>query len=220
MDWRNTPSREVIAPTQTTTTDTHGGDATTVNTHGGDIGGNVDASHHDDNSAHIDNSVHDSHNDNSVHTDNSVHQQVDTQQATVDQLTAQIKGDQAAIENAQTQLSYTTIKAPLSGRTGFRLIDPPDWAGGSPARVTPADLEDYVYHVVRHATGTIAYVEVFNEMNLPLEWGTSPVDPAAYARILAGAPPPSTAGSWVPPSSTWISPRACPKRANAPGSAC
>jgi multidrug efflux system membrane fusion protein len=51
-------------------------------------------------------------------------QQVDTQQATVDQLTAQIQGDQAAIENAQTQLSYTTIKAPLSGRAGFRLVDP------------------------------------------------------------------------------------------------
>jgi membrane fusion protein, multidrug efflux system len=51
-------------------------------------------------------------------------QQVDTQQATVDQLTAQIEGDQAAIENAQTQLSYTTIKAPLSGRAGFRLVDP------------------------------------------------------------------------------------------------
>jgi multidrug efflux system membrane fusion protein len=51
-------------------------------------------------------------------------QQVDTQQAMVDQLSAQVKGDQAAIENAQTQVSYTTIKAPLSGRTGFRLIDP------------------------------------------------------------------------------------------------
>ena len=51
-------------------------------------------------------------------------QQVDTQQAAVDQLTAQVKGDQAAIENAETQLSYTTIKAPLSGRAGFRLIDP------------------------------------------------------------------------------------------------
>jgi membrane fusion protein, multidrug efflux system len=51
-------------------------------------------------------------------------QQVDTQQATVDQLTAQISGDQAAIENAQTQLSYTTITAPLSGRAGFRLVDP------------------------------------------------------------------------------------------------
>jgi multidrug efflux system membrane fusion protein len=51
-------------------------------------------------------------------------QQLDTQQATVNQLTAQIKGDQAAIDNAQTQLSYTTIKAPLSGKTGFRNIDP------------------------------------------------------------------------------------------------
>lgn len=70
----------VIAPTQTTTTtnNTGGGDVTNVETHGGGISGNVDASHHDDNSVHVDNSVHDSHNDNSVHTDNSVHQQVDT----------------------------------------------------------------------------------------------------------------------------------------------
>jgi membrane fusion protein, multidrug efflux system len=51
-------------------------------------------------------------------------QQVDTQQAMVDQLTAQIAGEQAAIENAQTELSYTTIKAPLTGRAGFRLVDP------------------------------------------------------------------------------------------------
>jgi hypothetical protein len=68
----------VIATMQTTTTDTHGGDITTVDTHGGNIGGDVDASHHDDNSVHVDNSTHDSHNANSVHTDNSVHQQVDT----------------------------------------------------------------------------------------------------------------------------------------------
>ena len=47
----------VIAPTQTTTTDTHGGDVTAVNTHGGHIHGNVDASHHDDNSVHTDNST-------------------------------------------------------------------------------------------------------------------------------------------------------------------
>ena len=51
-------------------------------------------------------------------------QQLDTQQATVDQLAAQIRGDQAAIDNAQTQVSYTSIKAPLSGKTGFRLVDP------------------------------------------------------------------------------------------------
>ena len=36
---------------------------------------------------------------------------------------AQIKGDQASIDNAQTQLSYTTIRSPLTGKTGFRLVD-------------------------------------------------------------------------------------------------
>jgi hypothetical protein len=72
-------------------------------------------------------------------------------------------------------------------KVGLRLDAPPDWAAGAVYKLDPADVEDYVYHAVRHAAGTIAYVEVFNEMNLPLEWGTSPVDPAAYARILAGA---------------------------------
>ena len=51
-------------------------------------------------------------------------QQLDTQQAKVDQLNAQIKGDQAAVDNAETQLSYASIRSPLSGKTGFRLIDP------------------------------------------------------------------------------------------------
>jgi len=51
-------------------------------------------------------------------------QNLDTQQALVDQMTAQVKGDQAAIDNAQTNLDYTSIKAPISGRMGFRLVDP------------------------------------------------------------------------------------------------
>ena len=51
-------------------------------------------------------------------------QQLDTQQATVDQITAQIKGDQASIDNAATQLSYTDIRSPLTGKTGFRMVDP------------------------------------------------------------------------------------------------
>src|ERR1700733_7325862 len=40
-------------------------------------------------------------------------QNLDTQQALVDQMTAQVKGDQAAIDNAQTNLGYTSIKAPI-----------------------------------------------------------------------------------------------------------
>jgi multidrug efflux system membrane fusion protein len=51
-------------------------------------------------------------------------QNIDQQQAKVDQLKATIDADQAAIENAQTQLSYATITAPLDGRIGFRQVDP------------------------------------------------------------------------------------------------
>jgi multidrug efflux system membrane fusion protein len=51
-------------------------------------------------------------------------QQFDTQQAAVEQLAAQIKGDQAVVDNAQTQLNYTTIRSALTGKTGFQLVDP------------------------------------------------------------------------------------------------
>jgi multidrug efflux system membrane fusion protein len=50
-------------------------------------------------------------------------QQVDTQRALVAQLEAQVKADQAAIDNARTILSYTNIVAPIAGRTGIRMVD-------------------------------------------------------------------------------------------------
>jgi membrane fusion protein, multidrug efflux system len=51
-------------------------------------------------------------------------QTVDQQQARVDQLRASIEADEAAIESAQTQLDFTTIRAPSDGRMGVRLVDP------------------------------------------------------------------------------------------------
>jgi len=50
-------------------------------------------------------------------------QQRDTQRALVDQLTAQVKQDQAAIDSAATTLGYTKIVAPIAGRTGIRNVD-------------------------------------------------------------------------------------------------
>jgi multidrug efflux system membrane fusion protein len=50
-------------------------------------------------------------------------QQLDTQRSNVSQLTAQISADTAAIDNAQTQLDYTDIKAPISGIVGLRQVD-------------------------------------------------------------------------------------------------
>jgi multidrug efflux system membrane fusion protein len=50
-------------------------------------------------------------------------QQADTQRALVAQLDALTKSDQAAIDNARAILGYTTIVAPIDGRTGIRQVD-------------------------------------------------------------------------------------------------
>ncbi len=50
-------------------------------------------------------------------------QQVDQQKALVAQDEAAVKGDDAAIESDQVQLSYTTIRAPISGVLGIRQVD-------------------------------------------------------------------------------------------------
>jgi membrane fusion protein, multidrug efflux system len=53
----------------------------------------------------------------------STQQQIDTQSSLVDQLTGAIGTDQAQIDYAQTQLGYTRITTPFSGRVGVRLVD-------------------------------------------------------------------------------------------------
>jgi membrane fusion protein, multidrug efflux system len=50
-------------------------------------------------------------------------QTVDQTQAKVDGYKASIKADEAAIESARTQLDYTTVLSPISGRVGIRQID-------------------------------------------------------------------------------------------------
>ena len=50
-------------------------------------------------------------------------QTLDTQRSLVAQTEAQVKADQANIDSAQTQLDYTSIRSPISGRTGVRLVD-------------------------------------------------------------------------------------------------
>ena len=50
-------------------------------------------------------------------------QLVDAQQAQVAVLEATVHADAAAIENAQVQLDYATITAPIDGITGLRMVD-------------------------------------------------------------------------------------------------
>ncbi len=57
-------------------------------------------------------------------------QQMNAQQALVSQLKGAIKSNQAAIDAAALQLSYTQIKAPISGRLGLRAVDPRQFNSG------------------------------------------------------------------------------------------
>lgn len=50
-------------------------------------------------------------------------QQYATQKALVAQLEAQVRADQGAIDNAKATLDYATIRSPIDGRTGIRLVD-------------------------------------------------------------------------------------------------
>ena len=51
------------------------------------------------------------------------HQQLDTQAALVDQYRGTVDADQAQIDLAQVQLSYCSIRSPIDGRVGMRLVD-------------------------------------------------------------------------------------------------
>jgi multidrug efflux system membrane fusion protein len=51
-------------------------------------------------------------------------QQVDTQEALVRQYEGTIQADQAAIDNARLQLTYSRVTAPIGGTVGLRQIDP------------------------------------------------------------------------------------------------
>jgi len=58
-------------------------------------------------------------------------QMVDQAQASATQLQAQVKADQAAIDAAQLDLDFTTVRAPISGRTGVRMVDAGNVVTGS-----------------------------------------------------------------------------------------
>jgi multidrug efflux system membrane fusion protein len=55
--------------------------------------------------------------------DSVAKQQLDTQIAIVNQFEGVIKSDQAQIDNAKLQLTYSRITAPITGRIGLRLVD-------------------------------------------------------------------------------------------------
>ena len=70
-------------------------------------------------------------------------QQQDTQRAQVAQYEAQVQADRAVIDSARTQLSFATIRSPIDGRVGLRLVDQGNLAraGDATGIVTVAQLQ-------------------------------------------------------------------------------
>ena len=111
---------------------------------------------------------------------------IDTQRALVDQLNAQIKVDDAAIANAKAVLDYTTVVAPIDGRTGIRMVDEGNLVRGSDAaqgivvitQLRPINvlftLPQQQLSQVNKALGegTLAVEALANDGDTPLDRGT------------------------------------------------
>jgi multidrug efflux system membrane fusion protein len=63
--------------------------------------------------------------------DSIAKQQVDAQASLVAQLEGTVKTDRAAVANAQLQLTYSRITAPVDGRVGLRQVDPGNIVGAN-----------------------------------------------------------------------------------------
>ncbi len=86
-------------------------------------------------------------------------QQLDQQQATVQQLLAAVAADEASVAGARLQLSYTTIRSPVSGRVGLRQVDPGNNVHAADATpiltVTQMQPADVVFAVPQDALGPV-----------------------------------------------------------------
>jgi multidrug efflux system membrane fusion protein len=83
--------------------------------------------------------------------DSIAKQQVDQQAALVKQLEGTVKIDQAVVDNAKLQLSYTHIEAPISGKLGLKVVDPGNMVHSSDANgvatITQVDPMSVVFTI-------------------------------------------------------------------------
>ncbi|HWW07393.1 efflux RND transporter periplasmic adaptor subunit [Collimonas sp.] len=112
-----------------------------------------------------------------VQQDAATQQTLDATRAQVNQLQAAVQADEAQINYAKVQLSFTKILAPISGRVGARLVDPGNI-------VHAADANGLV---VINQIDPIAVVftlpeESFQSINAALRGSQKPLSVQTYAR--------------------------------------
>jgi hypothetical protein len=73
----------------------------------------------------------------------------------------------------------------------LRVDSAPDWARSGPAGAPPDDMEDFgdfMFALASHCAGEVAGYVIWNEPNLPINWGGSP-RPGQYVQMLQAAYP-------------------------------
>jgi multidrug efflux system membrane fusion protein len=110
-------------------------------------------------------------------------QQLDTQKALVMQLEATVKTDDAQVSYARTQLDYTTITAPISGRTGLRLVDVGNIVHA--ADTTGLVVIDQIDPISVVFTLPDA---AFQRVNAAMRTSAAPLEAVAYSRDESGGP--------------------------------
>ncbi len=111
-----------------------------------------------------------------VSQDSIAVQQLDTQEALVRQLAGTVAADQAQVDTAKLNLTYSRVVAPVDGRTGLRLVD----------------VGNYVQASGASTTGTIVVITQFKPISVIF---TIPEDnlPQVSKRMAKGAILPVTA---------------------------
>ncbi len=114
-------------------------------------------------------------------------QSVDAQKSLVAQYTAAVQSDQAQINYQQTQLSYATIRSPISGITGARQIDVGNIVRASDANgivvVTQIEPISVVATVPQDALDSIRAAMKSGDLKL-LAYGRTDPNPRAEGRLL------------------------------------
>lgn len=121
-----------------------------------------------------------------IKEDAATRQQVDTQKALVAQLEAAVQTDAALVQYQKVQLAYTTITAPISGRTGARLVDPGNIVHAADASglvvinqvdpvsvvfTLPEDAVQDIMHAQRGASAPLAVTALTRDGNKVLAQG-------------------------------------------------
>jgi multidrug efflux system membrane fusion protein len=107
--------------------------------------------------------------DELIKEDAVTRQTLDTQRALVGQLQAAVQTDEAQIQLARVNLSYTTISAPISGRAGARLVDP-----GNIVRAADAGGLVVINQIDPIAVQFTLPESAFQDVNAALRGGAAP----------------------------------------------